>query len=79
MEGRDEIARLQRRADAGDDRLLPRARVDAAENLVLAMEPRDPLLEGADQLHPVVELEFVLGARRGCCGRGNSIVWSGHR
>src|SRR5215469_14850250 len=57
------------RADAGDDRLLARAGVDAAEDLVLSMEPGDALFERTDQLHPVVELEFLFDSRRGlCCG-----------
>ena len=65
MERRDEVAVVQRRADAGDDRLLAGAGVNAAEDFVLAMQSRDALLERANQLHPVVELELVLDARSG--------------
>ena len=65
MQRRDEIAVLQRCADSGADRFLARAGIDAAHDFVLAMEPRDALLERPDEFHPVVELEFVFDPRAG--------------
>ena len=65
MDRRGEIAVVQGRADAGDDRLLAGARVNAAEDFVLAMQSRDAFLERANQFHPVIELELVLDARSG--------------
>ena len=62
---RDEVAVVQGRADAGDDRLLAGAGVNAAEDFVLPVQSRDAFLERANQLHPVVELEFLLDSRRG--------------
>src|ERR1700687_1338916 len=76
MQRRDEIAVVQRRADSGDDRFLPGAGVNAAEDLVLAMQPRDAFLERANQLHPVVELKFVLDS---WCGLGGAACGIGFR
>ena len=64
MQRRGEVAVVEWRADAGDDRLLAGAGVNAAEDFVLPMQARDALLERANQLHPVVELQFVLDAWR---------------
>src|SRR5262249_10246124 len=45
--------------------LLSGAGINAAKNLVLPMQARDALFEGANQLHPVVELKFLLDSRCG--------------
>ena len=70
MERRHQVALQQRGADAGDDRLLAGARVDSAENFVLPVKPRDAIFKAADQLHPVIKLQFVFDA--GCA------AWGGH-
>ena len=48
MQRRDEIAGLQRRADAGANGLLAGAGINPAEDFVLPREPRDTILERAD-------------------------------
>ena len=65
MQRRDEIARLQWRADSRADGLLAGAGIDPAEDFVLPREPRDAIFERADEFHPVVELQFMFDARRG--------------
>src|SRR5690242_19735290 len=64
MQRRDQVAVLQGSADSRDNRLLACARIHATKDFVLPMKPRDAILETANQLHPVVELELEFDASR---------------
>ena len=79
----DGVVVAQLRADADRDRLLTRAQMDEAVDLVRAREPADPLLEDADPPHGAEELELVqagTGASPStCCTAVTTLVASGRR
>ena len=69
MQREHEVAFLKRSADPGDQPFLAGAGIDTAEDLVLPMQPRDSILEAANQLHPIIKLEFEFdpGSRLRLC------------
>jgi hypothetical protein len=56
----DVVVFLQPEAGADDDGLLADARVDAAAHAALAHQHAQPLVEGADELQPVEDVQELL-------------------
>jgi hypothetical protein len=63
-ERRHHVAALEREAAAHGVGLLPERPEQPADDLGLPVERDEPLLEGAREAHPVVELELLLALRR---------------
>src|SRR5687767_9404335 len=76
MERKNPIVLPETKAGADHNRFLTDARVHAAAHLALTHAEAEPLVEGPDELEPVVDLEQLVGAefefgsldRRACFG-----------